>query len=285
MKRRMRTAAIAAAGALAVVLLGAATEVPTGSTVSVPMHQRAWPAPIAGWVPSAAREALPIPPGSTRSLVPLASAIDPMPGALHVLVGQATYVVPLASTDVARWYARAFARRGWRMVGSGSYGNTHSGTLSPMEAFSPSRHNTRLTINVSWAPQGSGHSLVQYWITHVLLPRKPSSARLPPDIVKVVAHPIYSPGHGALARTVTNARWIARLVGRINGLATAPGGVSHGCSPFGGVGLVLYPASGAAIHVTAYCYTITVRGTGLTDTNFAVEKMAEALFVRGTFGP
>lgn len=285
MKRRIRTAAIAAAGVLAVVLMGAATEARTGSTVSVPMHPSSWPAPVASWVPSAAMESLPIPPGSTRSLVPFASAIDPMPGALHVLVGQATYVVPVASTEVARWYARAFGRLGWRAVGSGSYGNAHSGTLSQMEAFSPSRRNSRMTANISWAPHGQGHSVVQYWVTHVLLPPKPTSARLPQDMVKVVAHPIYSPGHGAMARTVTNAAWIARLVQRINGLPTAPGGVSHGCPPFGGVGLVLYPATGAAIHVTAYCDTITVRGTGLTDTNFAVEKMAEALFPRSTFGP
>lgn len=284
MKGAARTAAFVVAGVLVLLmLLGAASRVPTGPILSVSLHPVGWPTPIASWLPSTVVQTVPIPTGSARTLATVPDGTNPTPATANLLVGEATYVVPVPNAQVSQWYQTAYARRGWKLMESGSFGNVYSGIISRMMAFSPSLTDNRLTVNVLWTPDGRGASMVEYWITKVVLPPKPASAFLPSNIVKVVLHPIYAPGRSGITRTVTDHAWIARLVHLINALPTSADGVSFGCSPAGGVGMTLFTAAGGAIHATAYCDTITVSGTGLSDTHLAVEKMVEALFSPPTF--
>lgn len=282
MRRRTKGLAIAASLGAALVVLGGSSFLPPGSTVYVALHPGWWPTPAVAWAPSTMTTGVPVPPGARKSVAAFPLPIDPLPGAAHVMVGEAEYRVPMAS-GVGAWYDRAFARRDWASSGSAQSGNA-SGIASQMESFTPSLHATGLTVNVSWAPDGAGSSLVQYWITDVLFPPRPASAHLPSNIVKVVLHPIDNVSARSLSRTETNPAWIERLVRLVNALPTSPGGVSFGCPPTGGVALTLYPQNGPPIALTASCYTVAVKGTLLADSHFAVGKMVEAQFPASTFG-
>lgn len=282
MRRYTKGVAIAATLVAAMALLAGASLLPPGSSVDVAMHPSWWPTPAAAWVPSALTAAVPVPAGAVKSFAPFPMAIDPVPSAAHVMVGEAEYRVPMPSL-VGAWYDRAFARLGWASSGSAQSGNA-SGIASQMVSFTPSLKAPWRTVNVSWAPDGARSSLVQYWITDGLLPPRPASAHLPSNIVKVVLHPIDNFSARSLSRTETNPAWIERLVRLVNALPTSAGGVNFGCPPFGGVALTLYPQSGPPIALAASCYTVAVKGTVLADVHFAVEKMAEAQFPASAFG-
>ena len=282
MQRRTKGLAIAACLGAALVVLGGSSFLPPGSTVYVALHPSWWPAPAVAWAPSTMTTGVPVPPGAVKSVAAFPLPIDPLPGAAHVMVGEAEYRVPMAS-GVGAWYERAFARRDWVSSGSAQSGNA-LGIASQMASFTPSLKAPWLTVNVSWAPDGAQASLVQYWVTDVLLPPRPASAHLPGDIVKVVLHPMDNVAARSLSRTETHPAWIERLVRLVNALPTSPGGVSFGCPPTGGVALTAYPQHGRPIAITAYCATVTLDGTQLADTHFAVEKMAEALFPASVFG-
>ncbi|EPZ50922.1 MULTISPECIES: hypothetical protein [Alicyclobacillus] len=202
----------------------------------------------------------PVPPASPVTLtLPFISSLKPstqaFPDANHsipvedyVQTGSAEYTIEAPMDSVEAWYKQAFPAQGYHQVGSGQTGNFKTGTYSESLIFAPTSQQSMdpLSVTVSFEPIDNGQTLVDYWVSDVVLPPRPQDTYLPSNVsevdVTVTGSATASAANSAASGTsgensdnasmkITDATTIQKLVAAINGLTNvASEGVSSGAT-------------------------------------------------------
>ncbi|GEO26560.1 hypothetical protein AAC03nite_23450 [Alicyclobacillus acidoterrestris] len=190
----------------------------------------------------------PVPPASPVTLTlpfisSLQSSTQAFPEANHdvpvedyVQTGSAEYTIQAPMDSVEAWYKQAFPTQGYHQVGSGQTGNFKTGTYSESLIFAPTSQQSvdPLSVTVSFEPIDNGQTLVDYWVTDVVLPPRPQDTYLPSNISEVDVTVAGSATGSSTANSaasgnskensnhssirITDATTIQKLVAAINGL-------------------------------------------------------------------
>lgn len=124
----------------------------------------------------------------------------------------------------------AFVQRGFDQTGSGRGGNLKTGVYAESLQFSkPTEPAARsLQVTVSFQSAGSQRTLVEYWVTDLVLPPRPPSSRVEGTVSRIEVAITHN-GKTAPSRTLTSPSAISRIVAAVNALSLiSPPGVQSG---------------------------------------------------------
>lgn len=267
----------AAGVAIALLVAGWTGQPPAHRQVTAVRLHGTWLPPLLGrFVPSLLTVPVAVPRGSAPTLASAPSEAFGTPMAGPLEVGQLQEVVPLPTGVLPLWFTQHMARLGYRQAGSGMT-STAGGPVVHFLMFAPRSAETTLSITVAWVPAGPRRSVAAYWVTEVLLPTRPAKARLPSDVVRVVARWQGRTARPVPPRVITSRPWIQRLVDGLNQLPPPPDGITS-CLAVPEVQLTLTTASGQHSTVLTGGCGLTVNGVSLWDATGAVTEQINGLF-------
>lgn len=178
----------------------------------------------------------------------------------YVESGSADYIANASIGSAETWYRQVFSAQGYQLTGTSQGGNFKTGTYSESLMYSPKTQpaNQQLSVTISFEGLNNGQTLIEYWVTNVLLPPRPSSTLIENNVTSVrITLNSFGPNTSnptVQTSTVTNPQSITNLVNAINSLTQIdpPGSTSAPAySSWQTATMAFTEADGSTITVTA----------------------------------
>lgn len=246
-------------------------------TLSIRSPLSALPVP-----PTAVREqvGLPLYPGSEATSRRLPYPVDPTVGNPYVLTGLSRFVVPASASKLTAWAQREFPRHGMPLMSTGTAGNIYQSTTETDLSFGVAPGADGLTVTVDLSSLNPTHTLLEYYVTDLVVPPRPTSSMVPADLLRAVV--TVSGEHRSV--TITSRKALTALRDAVNGRRHLAAGTLV-CPNLSGpsVKVTFYPRNGAPTVVTAppLC-TDQVGSLGLLDAQGVVWHTVSAVLKQVT---
>ena len=214
------------------------------------------PAPLAVAPVSPVSITLPVNPAFQTSNTPFGMDLNSVPGENYLQTGKMEYVTKNSLASAERWMAQAFAKLGYKEVGTSSTGDYKTGYSSEALVFAPKTEprTTQLEVQVNFRTTKSNETLMEYFVTDVVLPPRPVSSLIHGQ-VSSVAVTVTKNWKTTTHTTITNTTSIQSIVKAVNALQLiSPYGVNPGgpaITELEGATMVFHMADGQRVTVQA----------------------------------
>lgn len=100
----------------------------------------------------------------------------------------------------------------WPLLGTGSAGNVNQSTTETDLSFGVQPGENGVAVTVDLYPLGSSRTLMEYWVTDLLVPPGPAASMIPPNVSRVAVTvqgknlPLASPLALKMLRDAVNGR-------------------------------------------------------------------------------
>jgi hypothetical protein len=203
------------------------------------------------------------------------------PGSWYVRVAKAVYLTSTGLTNLEAWYVQHMNDLGYQQAGSGTTGNVKTGVSTQGLVFQPVQqpqgHNLR--VDLSFQDCGKGQTLLEYWVTDLVVPPRPATNFLPGDVAEIDGSmTVYGTKVTQLKVYITDIKKIQSLVSAINSLQQVIQGVHPGPMIWGTAELIFHTSTGEEMPVNIDTDSVSVNGVGLQDYEGTVWKALERIY-------
>ncbi len=202
------------------------------------------------------------------------------PMSWYVRVAKADYITSTAPTNLEGWYVQHMNDLGYQQAGGARVGNRSVSTQGII--FKPVQQppGNTLEVDLSFQDFGQGQTLLEYWVTDLVVPPRPATNFLPGDVTAIDGSmTVYGTKITQLKVHITDITKIQSLVSAINSLQQVIQGVNPGGPMIWGTAeLIFHTSTGEEIPVNIDTDSVSVNGVGLQDYEGTVWKVLETIF-------
>lgn len=280
---------IAVVGSMASICLGPGVQANmTQITLNlVPQNGSPGMQPVVPLIIGTTGVTLPLYPNAISTSQQFPMSFEETPGSWYVRVAKADYITSTGQANLDAWYVRHMNGSGYQQAGNAIVGNVKTGVYAQGLIFKPVQQpqGHYLEVDLSFQDFGKGQTLLEYWMTDLVVPPRPASSFIPSDVNEIDG------SMTVLGTKITQIKvhlagitQIQSLVSAINSLQKIDQGVNPGGPMIWGTAeLIFHTSTGEEIPVNIDNTEASVNGVGLQDYGGTVWKVLEKIY--GINGP
>jgi hypothetical protein len=230
---------------------------------------------------------LPLYPDAISTSQKFSMPFEETPGSWYVRAAKADYITGTGLTNLEAWYVQHMNDLGFQQAGGATTGNVKTGVSTQGLIFKPVQQpqGNTLEVDLSFQDLGKGQTLLEYWVTDLVVPPRPATNFIPGDVTEIDGSmTVYGTKITQLKVHITDITKIQSLVSASNSLNQVIQGVNPGGPMIWGTAeLIFHTSAGEEIPVNIDTDSVSVNGVGLQDYGGTVWKVLASIY--GINGP
>gem|GEM_PF-2825655 len=230
---------------------------------------------------------LPLYPSAITTSQEYLMPFEEAPMSWYLRTAKADYIASTGLTNLEAWYVQHMNDLGFQQDGNATTGNLKTGVSTQGVIFKPIRQpqGHTLEVDLSFQDFGKGQTLLEYWVTDLVVPPRPATNFIPGDVTEIDGSiTVYGTKVTQYKVHITDITKIQSLLSASNSLQQVIQGVNPGGpSIWGTAELVFQTSTGEEIPVNIDTDSVSVNGVGLQDYEGTVWKVLAGIY--GINGP